>query len=238
MIEYLSETGSTNAELTARLRAGEMVDEGTWLVADRQTAGRGRQGRDWFDGAGNFMGSTVVQLRYGDPVPGSLALVSGLALHGTVAPILPETHQAVLKWPNDLMVGTAKLAGILLEREGDTVIVGIGVNLAVAPSVPDRETVSLAALGAGTDRNRFAAALAGQFAQDLERWRSYGLEPVANRWLAAGHPLGTPLSIGEAGEKQIQGTFAGLSADGALQLRLPGGTTQNIHSGEVHLARP
>lgn len=228
MISVIAETGSTNSDLAARLRAGEAVREGAWLVADRQTEGRGRQGRSWEGGAGNFMGSTAVGLRPGDPAPGSLALLAGLALHDTLAPYAATT----LKWPNDVLVGQAKLAGSLLEREGDAVIVGIGVNLAAAPDLPDRATTSLAALGVDLSRDVFAETLAAAFARDLDRWRSYGLEPIVARWLAAGHPVGTPLRV----DGGVEGQFAGLAADGALQLRLADGTTQVIHSGEVTLA--
>ena len=123
--------------------AGERIAEGHWLVADRQSAGRGRQGREWFDGFGNFMGSTVVHLRAGDPLAPTLALVAGLAAYQAVLPHCPDPVPLRLKWPNDLMFAGAKLAGILLEREGDSVIVGIGVNLAIAPQVPGRETLAL-----------------------------------------------------------------------------------------------
>lgn len=233
MIEYSSETTSTSSDAAAQLREGGHVPEGTWFVTDRQTTGRGRHGREWFDGAGNFMGSTVVQLRHGDPAPGTLALVAGLAAHAAVAPLLPPQHQALLKWPNDLMIGQAKLVGILLERERDSVIVGIGVNLAAAPQLPDRATVSLADLGVGVGRNLFAESLAKAFAQDLDRWRTFGLDPIVNRWLAAAHPIGTPLRVGVLGEPPFEGAFAGLTADGALQLCLGDGTTHVIQSGEV-----
>lgn len=236
LIEFSPETGSTSADAAARLRSGEHVPDGLWFVADRQTAGRGRHGRAWSDGAGNFMGSTVVQLRFGDPAPGTLALVAGLAVHEAVSSLLTPERKALLKWPNDLVVGRAKLAGILLEREGDAVIVGIGVNLAVAPSLPDRETVSLADLGIVAGRDDFAHGLAKSFALELERWRTYGLSPIVNRWLAAGHPVGTPLSVGVIGEPPLEGAFAGLTADGALQLRLADGTTHVIQSGEVNFA--
>lgn len=209
------------------------MGEGAWLVADRQSAGRGRQGRDWLDGAGNFMGSTVVRLAPGDPPPSSLALVAALSLHDTLAPLLGDASP-MLKWPNDVLVNGAKLAGILLEREGEAVIVGIGVNLAAAPDLPDRPTVSLAALGGNLSRDAFAEALASAFARDLERWRRYGLGPIVARWLAAGHPVGTPLRA----EDGVSGTFVGLSDEGALQLRLPDGTTRIVHSGEVTLAAP
>lgn len=236
MIHTVPETGSTNADLAARIAAHERVAEGDWLVADRQSAGRGRQGRAWFDGAGNFMGSTVVWPGQGDPPLGTLALVAGLALLDAVAPLIPPPHQARLKWPNDLLIGAAKLSGILLEGAGEAVIVGIGVNLAQAPAVEGRETIALSAFGPAPDRDLFAASLARHFDAELERWRSYGLEPLIRRWQAAAHPLGTPLAVGEPGETPLQGTFAGLASDGALQLRLADGTTRTIHAGEVRLA--
>lgn len=236
MIEYSSETGSTNADVAARLRSGDALPEGTWLVTDRQTQGRGRHGREWFDGKGNFMGSTVVQAHFGDPAPGTLSLVAGLAVHEAVTPWLRTDHEAQLKWPNDLMIGPAKLVGILLEREGNAVIVGIGVNLAVAPELPDRETVSLSALGVQIARDDFAASLAAAFARELERWRTYGLAPIINRWLAAAHPVGTPLKVNVLGEQPLEGTFTGLTAEGALQLRFADGTTHVVQSGEVSLA--
>lgn len=237
MIQTVPETGSTNADLAARLGAGERIPEGTWLVADRQSAGKGRQGRLWFDGTGNFMGSTVVQRLPGDPPAGTLALAAGLAVYEAVAPLIPPPHRAVLKWPNDLLIGSAKLCGILLEGAGQAVIVGIGVNLAAAPDLPDRETIALSAFGPAPDRDLFAASLARCLDRELERWRTYGLEPLVSRWLAAGHPPGTPLAVGEPGDEPLHGEFAGLAPDGALQLRLADGTTRLIHAGEVRLAR-
>ncbi|MBS3930520.1 MAG: biotin--[acetyl-CoA-carboxylase] ligase [Sphingomonadales bacterium] len=236
MIRTVPETGSTNADLAARIAAHERVADGEWLIADRQNAGRGRQGRAWFDGAGNFMGSTVVWPGQGDPPLGTLALVTGLALLEAVAPLIPPPNQAQLKWPNDLLIGAAKLSGILLERAGKAVIVGIGVNLGQAPAVEGRETIALSAFGPAPDRDLFAASLARHFDAELERWRSYGLEPLIRRWQAAAHPLGTSLAVGEPGETPLQGTFAGLASDGALQLRLADGTTRTIHAGEVRLA--
>ena len=236
MIEHTPETGSTNADLAARISAGIHVPEGAWLIAARQTAGRGRQGRAWSDGAGNFMGSTVVWLAPGDPPASTLALVAGLAVHEVVAPLVPPPRHAMLKWPNDVLIGGAKLAGVLLEGVAGCVVVGIGVNLAQAPQVPGRETIALSQFGPAPDLESFARALAQQLDLELDRWRSFGLEPIVARWLAAGHPPGTPLQVGEPDEKPLTGTFAGLQADGALQLRLADGTARVIHAGEVRLA--
>ena len=236
MIRFISETGSTNADLSARLAAGEAVPEGEWLVADRQSAGRGRQGRTWCDGTGNFMGSTVVRPWPGDPPASTLALVAGLAVHEAVSPLIPPPHRAMLKWPNDVMIGAAKLCGILLEGASGCVIVGIGVNLAQAPAVDGRETVALSAFGPTLDRDAFAASLALHLDRELERWRGFGLEPLIRRWLAAGHPDGTQLVVGEPGSEPVRGRFAGLNGDGALQLLLADGTRRTIHAGEVRLA--
>ena len=236
MIETLGITGSTNADLAARLAAGEFVPEGFWLVADRQNAGRGRLGRVWNDGAGNFMGSTVVSLTAHQPAPGSLALVAGLAVQAAVVPLVPPPLVPLLKWPNDVLVGPAKLAGILLERVGDAVVVGIGVNLAQAPDLPDRQTLALSAYGPAPDRDGFAISLAAHFASELAHWRTYGLSALINRWQGAAHPLGTPLTVANGANPPLSGRFSGLDDTGALRLALPDGTCRTIHAGDVHLA--
>jgi BirA family biotin operon repressor/biotin-[acetyl-CoA-carboxylase] ligase len=236
VIRTVSETGSTNSDLAAALRAGEVVPEGDWLVADRQHAGRGRLGRNWFDGAGNFMGSTVVRVSPQQPNAATLAFVAGLAAYEAVVPLLPDPRALQLKWPNDLMLAGAKLAGILLEREGDAIIVGIGVNLAQAPELPDRRTIALAALRPTPDRDSFAASLATAFGIELERWRGYGLDPLMRRWESVAHPVGTSLTVHPPGEDPIEGRFAGLAADGALLLRLADGSSRAIHAGDTMLS--
>jgi BirA family biotin operon repressor/biotin-[acetyl-CoA-carboxylase] ligase len=236
LIEILPETGSTNADLAARLKSGEYLREGDWLVADRQTQGKGRQGREWHDGAGNFMGSTPVHLHEGAPPPQTLALVAGLALHELVTPHVTDGHDVRLKWPNDLMIGGCKLAGILLERVLDTVIIGIGVNLRFAPTLPDRGTIALSQCGHAPSRDDFAADLANRFDIELQRWRNYGLAPIIARWLDCAHERGTWLEVNEPGGTQLSGAFDGLDREGMLQLRLADGSRRVIHAGEVLLA--
>ena len=234
-LEFIAETGSTNADLIARLHAGERLAEGHWLIADRQTAGRGRQGRSWLDGPGNFMGSTVVRLSPADPAPPGLSFVAALALYETVLPRLADPRGLMLKWPNDLLLGGAKLAGILLEREGDLTVIGIGVNLAAAPELPDRATGALAARGPAPARDAFASNLAASFARELDRWRSFGLAPMLARWQAAAHPPGAALSVHEGDGVAVSGQFAGLEEDGALRLRLGDGALRVVRAGDVAL---
>lgn len=231
MIRFVDQTGSTNADLIA---LGAEAREGAWLVARRQAAGRGRAGREWEGGAGNFMGSTVVALRPGDPPPQTLALVTGLAVWEAVADVAPDLKHR-LKWPNDVLVDEAKLAGILLERAGDIVVVGIGVNLARAPQVQGRATTALAEHGVVVTTDDFADKLADRFAAQLAAWRAGDWARQREAWLLRAHPDGTPLEVRDRDGARIAGTFAGLGADGAALLRLADGTTRPIHAGDVEL---
>lgn len=233
MIRTVAETGSTNADLVSQLNAGEYVAEGDWLVADRQVAGRGRQGRAWFDGAGNFMGSTVVRICSSDPPAPTLAHLAGLALYETVMPLLAEPATLSLKWPNDLLLKGAKLAGILLEGAPQAVVIGMGVNLTRAPEVTGRKTIALSQIGPALDRDSFATALASSFARELERWRSFGTEPMFRRWQAVAHQNGTVLTVHEPGGGIISGRYQGLKPDGSLCLTLDSGETRVIHAGDV-----
>jgi len=224
----VAETRSTNDDVAALARDG--APEGLWLRAERQSGGRGRQGRDWQSPPGNLYASTLVRLRAGDPPAPTLALASAVALQEVAAAFAPG-HSFTIKWPNDLVAGSSKLAGILLERADDAVVVGIGVNLAHHPEGLDRPVTSLAALtGSAPDPSTFLEALADSFARWLGRWRGEGLGPVRAAWLAAAHPLGTALAT-EAGP----GLFEGLTETGSLRLRLADGTSRVIHAGDVFL---
>jgi BirA family biotin operon repressor/biotin-[acetyl-CoA-carboxylase] ligase len=237
LIETVAEIASTNSALLAWLGMGETIGEGTWLVADRQTAGRGRAGRQWSDGHGNFMGSTLARLRADDPLAPTLSLVAGVALHRTIGAVTGARPGLQLKWPNDVLVDGAKLAGILLERHSDAVIVGIGVNLAQAPVVPDRPTIALATLGHAIARDDFARMLADEWRDALAQWHGQGWEALRKDWLTRAHPRGTLLSVHDRDAGLIMGAFAGLDRDGAALLRLADGEQRAIHSGDMELVR-
>lgn len=233
-LDIQPECSSTNAELVERIASGETPAEAYWLIADRQTAGHGRHGRKWFDGAGNFMGSTVVHANVGDPYPASLSFVASLAVGQVVQRFLPE-HKCLLKWPNDIVLEGAKLSGILLQREGGYVIVGIGVNLVSSPELQERETIALSDLDAAPTRDDFAAALAEEFANQLALWRRQELRFYLQRWMEQAHPIGSALSVHDENSGMLSGTFDGLEDDGALRLRLANGATRVIHAGDVEM---
>ena len=235
MIDFVPETGSTNADLLAHVAGGERVPEGYWLVAARQTAGKGRQGRRWLDGPGNFMGSAVVNLSDRDPPPPTLSFVAALAVYETVLPYLPGSRELMLKWPNDVLLGGAKFCGLLLEREGPSAVIGIGINLASAPEVADRRTRAVSEFAPSPGVETFAYRLAEQFDVELARWRQFGLDPILGRWRVAAHPRGTPLTVHEPSGAFVSGLFDGLEPDGALRLRLEDGTARVIHAGDVSI---
>ncbi|HYI43740.1 MAG TPA: biotin--[acetyl-CoA-carboxylase] ligase [Sphingomicrobium sp.] len=226
-IRIVERTGSTNADLLADASAAE----GDWLVALSQDAGRGRQGRDWVSKIGNFFGSTVVEVRSGDPPAQALSLVCGLALIEAVnaaAPGLP----LMLKWPNDLLLGGAKLAGILLERQGQRVIAGFGVNLASAPKIEGREVEDL---GGRITPQAFAPLLAGSMTRLLTLWRTSAPEAFGRAWLARAHPVGTILNVHATADEVLSGKFAGIENDGALRLLLHSGREEVVRAGDVDL---
>jgi BirA family biotin operon repressor/biotin-[acetyl-CoA-carboxylase] ligase len=205
--------------------------EGDWLVALEQVAGKGRQGRSWVSAPGNFSGTTIVRLRPVDSPAHTLSLAAGLALAEAIDVAVPG-QAPMLKWPNDLLLGGKKLAGILLERSGERVAVGFGVNLASAPHLPDRQGASLDGKIAP---EAFAPLLAASFARLLGLWRSSESVALARAWQERAHPPGTRLTVHLNRDEVIGGRFAGLEPDGALQLMLDDGSIEVIRAGDVTL---
>lgn len=204
-----------------------------WLRAGRQLTGRGRHGRPWASETGNLYASTLVRLQPGDPAAATLALVAAVALE-EVASLWLAGARTVLKWPNDLLVGGAKLSGVLLERTEDAVVIGFGVNLREHPEAIGQPATDIAAItGAAPDPAEFLIALAEAFARWLSRWRQEGLAPVRGRWLEKAHPIGTPLSV-RVEDEATDGLFDGLDADGALLLRTAG-AVRRVLAGDVAL---
>jgi len=182
----------------------------------------------WISPPGNLHASTLVRLQAEDPPAPTLALLAAVALHEAVS---LHAEGLWIKWPNDLTAAGAKLAGILLERQSNAVIIGFGVNLAHHPDLPGREATSLKALaGVAPDAAVFAETLAEIFARWLGRWRHEGHAPILAAWRAAAHPIGTALNTSEG-----DGLFDGLDDSGALKLRLADGSVRTIHAGDVFL---
>ena len=180
---------------------------------------------------GNFYGSTLVSLRSNDPPAQTLSLAAGLALVEAVDAAVPG-RPLLLKWPNDLLLSGRKLAGILLERSGDRIAVGFGVNLTAAPEMPDRQAASL---GGGVKSKAFAPLLAGTFARLLDLWRQSPPALLSQAWLARAHSVGTRLTVHTGPDETVSGRFDGIDPDGALRLRRDDGALETVRAGDVTL---
>jgi BirA family transcriptional regulator, biotin operon repressor / biotin---[acetyl-CoA-carboxylase] ligase len=234
IFEEVALTGSTNADLL--IRAAQGAPEGLWLRADAQDGGRGRLGRSWESPKGNLFASVIVRLRDSDPSPAGLAFVTAVAAYDAVRHMAPQVDIR-LKWPNDILTHDgSKLCGILLERAADAVVVGIGLNLVWHPQNLDRKVSDLLTLG-GTppDAQTALEILADAFARYLNIWRLSGLGAIVRHWEAQAHPPGTALSAKLPDGEEVDGLYAGLDDDGALQLRLADGSIRAIHAADVFL---
>jgi BirA family biotin operon repressor/biotin-[acetyl-CoA-carboxylase] ligase len=236
----LDEVGSTNAEAFARARAGEAGP--LWVMARRQTQGRGRSGRRWASPEGNLYASLMVRLACSPAVVHQLSLVAGVAAAEAIGAAAGRSIPGLrLKWPNDVLIGEAKCAGILAEsqmgeRGGEvTAVVGVGINLVSHPQDVARAGTDLAAHGMEVTPQRMLDALA----EGMDRWLALwdggrGFARVRAAWLGHGSKMGESLSV-NAGAERIAGTFAGLDADGALLMRDRAGAERRVTFGDVSL---
>lgn len=174
----------------------------------------------------------MVQLRSDDPPAPTLSLAASLALVEAVDVGIPG-QALMLKWPNDVMLNGRKLAGILLERSGDRVVVGFGVNLAHAPELADRKAADL---GGAIAPEAFAPLLAGSFARLLALWRSSQSSALVRAWEHRAHLPGTLITFHGGGDQTVSGRFDGLEPDGALRLMREDGSVEIVRAGDVDLA--
>ncbi len=227
---HLHEVGSTND--WARQNPERLAD-GQWVVADRQTGGRGRLGRRWEGPSGNFMGSCRILPDTAERPGYLLSFVAALALHDAVSGLV-ERARLQLKWPNDLLLDGAKLSGILLEMDNSSgaIILGIGVNLRHAPSMPGRTTIALSQV---VDEVPTPLAFAGMLGVVLDnrrqQWRTQGFAAIRGHWEALAHPVGTQLQVRVDGQDHA-GDYLGLADDGALLLQTDG-IEWRVHAGDV-----
>jgi BirA family transcriptional regulator, biotin operon repressor / biotin---[acetyl-CoA-carboxylase] ligase len=226
-------TGSTNADLLERAAQG--APEGLWLRADEQDGGRGRMGRKWQSPPGNLYASTIVRIAPTDPVASGLAFVTAVAVHTALSKMAPAAT-FMLKWPNDILVGGAKICGILLERQEYAVVAGIGVNLSHHPDIPDKPATSLTALGIAAQLPQVALEIiASEFALWLDRWRLGGLSPILAEWRKYAHATGAAIQANLPDGEIVKGNFEDVTDQGALTLRLADGSIRAIHAGDVIL---
>jgi BirA family biotin operon repressor/biotin-[acetyl-CoA-carboxylase] ligase len=231
-VVLLESIDSTNAEALRRARAGERGP--LWIAAAQQTAGRGRRGRSWISPPGNLHATLLLV----DPSPAAiapqLAFVTGLAVHDACTALAPGLGVS-LKWPNDMLCGSAKIAGILIEGEGDpvTVAIGVGVNCRHHPGDVDRPATDFAAQGAAVSAPDLLQTLRRVMAARLAQWdRGAGFAAIRTGWLARASGIGADIRVRLA-ERETAGNFEAIDEAGRLILRLADGRREIIAAGEV-----
>ena len=241
-VDVVARTGSTNADLAARARAG--APEGTVLVTDFQDAGRGRQGRTWVAPRGTSIALSLLLRPDVDPVRWTwLPLLTGLAVVEALrrAADVP----ALLKWPNDVLVEGRKVCGILAERvetpTGPACVVGLGINVwLAADELPVPTATSLALLAQAREpgsrppsRNLLIATTLAAFELLYRRWEVLEDDaPLAASYLRRSDTLGRRVRVHLAGDVTVEGTAEALDGDGRLVVRTPSGL-QTFGAGDV-----
>lgn len=238
--------GSTNAEAMRCAREGERGPK--WFVTSEQTAGRGRRNRPWIAPRGNLASSILELIDVPPSTAATLGFAAGLALETALRRISVEATLRLagseqmkfwLKWPNDVLAGQQKLAGILLEAEAVegghlAVVVGIGTNVVAAPEGTPMPATSLAALGIHIGAEELFAVLSDAWAEFRGIWdNGRGFGEIRRAWLARAAGLGRPVAI-QAGATMIEGTFDTIDDAGCLIIRKPDGNRVPVSAGDVY----
>ncbi len=232
-ILVIAETDSSNDEARRRAAAGETPP--FWVRAERQTQGRGRQGRSWIGLPGNLFLSGFYRLACPPAEAAQLSFAAALAVADALDASV-DPRRIAFKWPNDVKLDGGKVAGVLLEASaagrGVDLTVGIGVNLAGAPALAGDAPAPAAALGPGApSADEMGARVVTAFERWRVRWAEQGFGALRTAWLARAEGLGGPVRA-SVGSAALDGVFEDLDAEGGLVMMTPGGR-RTIRSGEV-----
>jgi len=239
-------TGSTNVEAMDRARTGERGP--MWFVTSEQTAGRGRRHRPWIAPRGNLASSILEVIDVPPAIAATLGFAAGLALEAALRRVSMEARlrspgsedmKFALKWPNDVLAGRCKLAGILLEAETVAddrlaVVVGIGTNVVASPEGTPYPATSLHALGVHVGAEDLFSALSDSWAEYRGIWdNGRGFGEIRTSWLERAAGLGDPVSI-QSNSSIISGIFDTIDESGCLIVRTSDGSRVPISAGDVH----
>ncbi|MDA9230866.1 biotin--[acetyl-CoA-carboxylase] ligase [Alphaproteobacteria bacterium] len=220
---HLSSLDSTNEQ--ARRMAEDGVRAPHWILADQQTAGRGRRGRAWSSPTGNLMTTLYLPVNMPADEAGQLAFVAGLALHRTVVSLVGEEPEVRLKWPNDVLINGAKVSGILLEsalsksNQLDWLAIGLGLNLEHYPEDTPYPASSVKAIvGSAPDNLQALHVLAAAFDHFYLQWKSTGFAAILTAWRQVAQNIGQPITA-RLETEDVNGIFEDIDENGALILR-------------------
>ena len=226
------EIKSTNAEVLKLAAGGE--EEGLVLRAEQQTKGRGRRGRSWASPKGNLYLSILINAPL--VIAGQVSFAAALALYDAIELVISgDTSGLMYKWPNDLILDGAKVAGVLLEAvpDRDQVVVGFGVN--VVPTEVENALYPVGSLTPGTvlvELDTLAFSICRALESWLKKWRDMGFAPLRKSWLDRAQGLHQPILV-QLPNESLNGTFENLAEDGGLIIRQGGGAQRVIQAGDV-----
>ena len=232
--------GSTNEEARHILATTNRRPPGM-ISAVQQTAGKGRAGRSWISPAGNLYCTLILSPHVAASQLPQLSFVAALALRKTIVTYLQDGVSCQYKWPNDVQVDGKKIAGILLERyNASTVLVGIGLNVAHHPELPDQQATHLNAYHAPKNpiKSQLSDILEALSVHMLEyqgQWEREGFSAIAQEWLKNVAGIGQKVKVRLA-KQEDSGIFKTISPEGALILLLPDGQEKHITAGDVFFA--
>jgi BirA family biotin operon repressor/biotin-[acetyl-CoA-carboxylase] ligase len=232
-VDVLAACESTNSELMRRAEAG--AASGTVVVAETQTAGRGRMGRTWFAAPGASLTFSLLWRFAPRSVPYGLSLAVGVALAEALAAV--GVSEVALKWPNDVLRAGRKLAGVLVELAPgapNVAVIGIGLNLRLPPDMPDDVKALAAALDIDVAREELLARLLASLHGVLSEFAGNGFFAVRDRWLGRCAHLDMPVQILSDFAPPLSGRCVGIDVDGALMIETPV-CVQRVLSGDVSL---
>jgi len=240
-LEVYDELDSTSSEALRRAEQAPLTP--LWIWARRQTAGRGRQGRTWSSSDNDLTCSLLLNLAKPPAECAQLTFVASLAVRDTLAGFDPA-GPVTLKWPNDVLLGGAKVAGILLESQTPDqtgkagLVIGIGVNIsAYPPDTPYPATCLGQGMKMAPSSTEVFQRLVRAFAEWYETWTQKGFSTIRAAWLDHAHGLGQQITV-KVGDKPVTGMFNSLTATGALDLKLTSGEHRAISAGEVFFDYP
>jgi BirA family transcriptional regulator, biotin operon repressor / biotin---[acetyl-CoA-carboxylase] ligase len=226
--------GSTSAQALSLARSGECGP--LWVTAREQTAGRGRRGRAWISPPDNLYATLLLSAPGPTETWPQLSFVAALAVHDAVAELAANCKPLLaIKWPNDLLLGGSKFAGILIEDDGGNgrVAIGFGVNCTTHPADTDYPATDIAAAGARVSPQALFTVLSRTMLDRLAQWNAgHGFATTRTDWLARAAGLGSEIMVRVA-EGSIGGRFEALDPAGNLMLRLPDGGIKTIAAGDV-----
>ncbi|MDP1652198.1 MAG: biotin--[acetyl-CoA-carboxylase] ligase [Rhodocyclaceae bacterium] len=232
-VDLLPACDSTNARLLARAEAGS--PSGTVVVAEAQTTGRGRRGRAWFSAPGDSLTFSLLWRFAPGTAPAGLSLAAGLAVVQALEKL--GAGRTALKWPNDILLGAKKLAGILIELQPGAphvAVIGIGLNLRLPAAMPDELKCQSAALDGDVDPNRLLAALLVELLAVLETFAAGSFAALREHWTTRHAFENAPVQLLSDFAPPRVGICRGVDVDGALLLEADG-RIERILSGEVSL---